>query len=253
MSSTTDAERSRALASHRPLDGRTAVVTGASRGIGLATARALIDAGARVTMISRSADALREHAEKLGERATTVVCDVTEPDRVATTAQRIQRELGGAPHILVNNAGAFELATVEQMEVATFTTTVNTNLVAPFLVLRAFLPAMRARGDGHIVTVGSVADRAVFPENGAYAASKHGVRALHEVLRLELRVSGVRTTLVSPGPVDTTLWAPVDPDARPGFTPRAVMLRAEHVADAVLYAVTRPPEMNVDELRLSHS
>lgn len=253
MSSTTDADRARAPAPFGRLDGRTAVVTGASRGIGLATARALIDAGARVTLVSRSGDALQALAEALGERATTVVCEVTATDDVAAAAQRIQTELGSAPHILVNNAGAFELARVDQMDAATFTTTVNTNLVAPFLVLRAFLPAMRARGDGHIVTIGSVADRAVFPENGAYAASKHGVRALHEVLRLELRGSGVRTTLVSPGPVDTTLWDPVDPDSRPGFTPRSDMLRAEDVAEAVVYAVTRPSAVNVDELRLSHS
>ena len=253
MSSTTGADRPRASASPSPLDGRTAVITGASRGIGLATARALFDAGARVTLVSRSTHALRELAESLGERATTVECDVTDAHAVAAAAQRIQRELGAAPHILVNNAGAFELASVEQMDATTFTATVNTNLVAPFLFMRAFLPGMRARGDAHIVTIGSVADRAVFPENGAYAASKHGVRALHEVLRLELRGTGVRTTLVSPGPVDTTLWNPVDPDSRPGFTPLAGMLRAEHVADAVVYALTRPPDVNVDELRLSHS
>lgn len=253
MSSTTGADRPRASASLGLLDGRTAVVTGASRGIGLATARALINAGARAILVSRSADALRELAELLGERATPVVCDVTEANAVAAAAQRIQRELGAAPHILVNNAGAFELASVERMDAAAFITTVNANLVAPFLVLRAFLPAMRARGDGHIVTIGSVADRAALPENGAYAASKHGVRALHEVLRLELHGTGVRTTLVSPGPVDTTLWDPVDPDSRPGFTPRSEMLRPEHVADAVLYALTRSPDVNVDELRLSRS
>jgi NADP-dependent 3-hydroxy acid dehydrogenase YdfG len=93
----------------------------------------------------------------------------------------------------------------------------------------------------------------VFPENGAYAASKHGARALHEVLRLELRGSGVRATLVSPGPVDTSLWDAIDPDRRPGFTPRSAMLDATAVADAVVYAVTRPGAVNIDELRLSRS
>ena len=112
---------------------------------------------------------------------------------------------------------------------------------------------MRARGSGTVVTVGSIADRATFPENGAYAASKHGLRALHEVLRAELRGSGVRAVLVSPGPVDTPLWDAVDPDSREGFTPRAAMLAAEAVADAILYVVTRPAGVNVDELRLSRS
>ena len=113
--------------------------------------------------------------------------------------------------------------------------------------------AMRARGSGHIVTIGSIADRAIFPENAAYAASKFGVRALHEVLRTELRGSGVRTSLVSPGPVDTALWDEIDPDTRPGFTARANMLRSQDVASAVRYVVSAPASVNVDELRLSRA
>jgi NADP-dependent 3-hydroxy acid dehydrogenase YdfG len=91
------------------------------------------------------------------------------------------------------------------------------------------------------------------PENAAYAASKFGLRGLHEVLRAELRGSGVRASLVSPGPVDTPLWDPVDPDRRPGFTPRALMLSPEAVADAVIYVLSQPAEVNVDELRLSRN
>jgi NADP-dependent 3-hydroxy acid dehydrogenase YdfG len=112
---------------------------------------------------------------------------------------------------------------------------------------------MRARGRGSIVTLGSIADRSVFPENGAYAASKYGLRALHEAMRAELRGSGVRATLVSPGPVDTPLWDALDPDTRPGFTPRAAMLTADDVADAIWFAASRPASVNIDELRLSRS
>ena len=91
--------------------------------------------------------------------------------------------------------------------------------------LRARLPPRDARArERALVTIGSIADRAIFPGNAAYSASKYGLRALHEVLRAELRGSGVRATLVSPGPVDTELWDPIDPDNRPGFTPRAQML-----------------------------
>ena len=89
------------------------------------------------------------------------------------------------------------------------------------------------------------------PHLAPYAASKFGVRGLHEVLREELRGSGVRATLVSPGPVDTALWDAVDPDNRPGFTPRARMLHPDDVAAAILYAVTAPGRVNVDELRLT--
>jgi NADP-dependent 3-hydroxy acid dehydrogenase YdfG len=142
---------------------------------------------------------------------------------------------------------------VEQTEPAAFRAALDVNLMAPFLVVRAFLSRMRERGHGHVVTIGSIADRSVFPENGAYAASKFGLRALHEVLRAEMRGSGVRATLISPSAVDTALWDAIDPDTRPGFTPRRDMLSPAAVADAVRYAVSRPATVNIDELRLSRS
>src|SRR4029079_1584041 len=104
---------------------------------------------------------------------------------------------------------------------------------------------MRARGSGHLVTLGSVADRNIFPGNAAYSASKYGLRALHEVLRAELRGTGVRATLVSPGPVDTDLWDPIDPDNRPGFTPRAQMLCVAGVAGARRWALAAPTAVHL--------
>ena len=112
---------------------------------------------------------------------------------------------------------------------------------------------MRARGSGDIVSVGSIADHTIFPGNAAYGASKHGLRALHEVLRMELRGTGVRATLVSPGPVDTSIWDDIDPDSRDGFTPRAKMLKPNAVADAVMFAVSQPPDVDIDLIRLSRS
>jgi NADP-dependent 3-hydroxy acid dehydrogenase YdfG len=161
--------------------------------------------------------------------------------------------LGTAPDILVNNAGLFDLAPVHETDTEAFAEMVEVNLGAPFRLLRAVLPAWRARGAGHLVTVGSVADRHAFPDNGAYAASKHGARALHEVVRAETQGTGVRCTLVSPGPVDTPLWDPVRPETRAGFPSRDAMLRAMDVADAIVWAVTRPVHVNVDELRLGRS
>ena len=235
-----------------PLAGCSAVVTGASRGIGLATARALVEGGARVIMMARGAEALRLGAAELGPSAIPVVCDVTDRAAVAHAAAAIMRDAGGAPDIVVNSAGLFIPQPLTELGIDTFTETIEANLVGPFVVVHAFLPGMRERGRGHIVTIGSVADRMIFAENAAYSASKFGVRALHEVMRTELRGSGLRTTLVSPGPTDTAIWDAVDLDAHPGrFPPREAMLRPDAVAEAVLFAVTQPAAVNVDELRLS--
>jgi NADP-dependent 3-hydroxy acid dehydrogenase YdfG len=233
------------------LQGRWVVVTGASRGIGAELARRLAGDGARLALVARSRDALAVLATELG--AEPVVCDVGDPAQVERAAERIGTLVGGAPDVVVNNAGVFSIAAAHKTSVELFRQTLEVNLVAPFALVRAFLPGMRARGSGHLVTLGSVADRNIFPGNAAYSASKYGLRALHEVLRAELRGSGVRATLVSPGPVNTDLWDPIDPDNRPGFTPRAEMLSVGDVADAVRWVIAAPAAVNVDELRLSSS
>jgi NADP-dependent 3-hydroxy acid dehydrogenase YdfG len=235
----------------RPLEGRIAVVTGASRGIGAEVARRLAADGARLALVARGRDALGALAAELG--AEPVVCDVGDPAQVERAAERIASLADGAPDIVVNNAGMFSIAAAHKTSVEHFRRTLEVNLVAPFALLRAFLPAMRTRGSGHVVTLGSVADRNIFPGNAAYSASKYGLRALHEVLRAELRGSGVRASLISPGPVDTELWDPIDPDRKPGFTPRSEMLSAGEVADVVRWVFLAPATVNVDELRLSRS
>jgi len=229
-----------------PLAGRTAVVTGSSRGIGAATVRALSLAGARVIGISRSA----------GDpvpNAITIQCDLLDPAAVTRAIVALERELGGAPDILVNNAGVFAAKPVDETTSAAFSAMLALNLSVPFELVRAFLPAMRARRRGHVVTVGSIADHQALPGNAAYAASKFGARGLHEVLRTELAGTGVRATLVSPAAVDTTLWDSVDPAERSVFPPREAMLRPEDVADAILFAVTRPERVAIGEIRLSKS
>src|SRR5262249_22766063 len=196
---------------------------------------------------------LRDAATNLPTPGLAITCDVGDAAAVDAMASRVRGELGDAPDVIVNNAGLFKLAPVHATTPDDFTSALEVNLIAPFRVIRAFLPAMRERKRGHIVNVGSIADRVAFPENGAYAASKYGLRGLHEVLRTELAGSGVRATLVSPGPVDTSLWDEIDPDSKPGFSPRASMLHPDAVAAAVLFAVTQPPTVNVDELRLSRA
>lgn len=226
-----------------PLAGRTAVVTGSSRGIGLAVAEELQAAGAHVVRLARS---LRDTG---ADRRTDLACDVTDAAQVAKAAARVLQERG-APDILVNNAGGFLLKLIGDTSPEEFAVQLRDNLAAPFIVLRAFLPAMLARGSGHIITMGSVADHKAFPANAAYAASKFGVRGLHEVLSEEIAGTGLKATLISPGPVDTELWDPINPDAREGFTPRADMLRVEDLADLVRYVATRPSHVAVSLIHI---
>jgi NAD(P)-dependent dehydrogenase (short-subunit alcohol dehydrogenase family) len=223
------------------LGGRVAVVTGASRGIGAATAEALHQAGARVVRVARTLSPAGEFVD--------IPADLTDPAQVEALADRVQRELG-PPDVIVSNAGGFLLRPLEQTSVADFDAQLSINLRAAFAVARVFLPMLRAAGRGTFVTVGSVADHVGFPENAAYAASKYGLRGLHETLVAEYRGTGVRLALVSPGPTDTDIWAPFDPDRREGFPSRARMLRPADVADAILFIATRPPHVLIDWLRL---
>jgi NADP-dependent 3-hydroxy acid dehydrogenase YdfG len=233
-----------------PLAGRHAVVTGASRGIGLAIATELGGAGASLTLIARDKRTLEKLASKLDARALS--CDIGDAAAVERTIAVIERD-DVAADILVNNAGVFQPAPVDATTPEALSAALEVNLVAPFRFVRAFLPSMLERGSGDIVSIGSIADHATFPENAAYGASKHGLRALHEVLRAELHGTGVRVTLISPGPVDTSLWDGIDPDSREGFTPRSRMLAPNAVAAAVLYAVTQPREIDIELIRLSRS
>jgi NADP-dependent 3-hydroxy acid dehydrogenase YdfG len=235
------------------LGGRTAVVTGASRGIGAAISTALAGKGVRVVMLARNEVRLRDAARPL-TGAIPLTCDVSDPQSVEKAAKQIRKELGSAPDILVNNAGIFGVSIVEETTTEFFTETINTNLVGPFLFVRAFLADMKKRRSGHIVTIGSIADRTIFTGNAAYSAAKFGLRAIHEVLRAELRGTGVRTSLVSPASTDTEIWNSVtvtDPAGKPHST--RPMLSPDDVVAAVMFALAQPARVNVDELRLSHN
>ncbi len=208
----------------------------------------------RVALVARQRDVLERVASELGNGAFAAPCDLTDEQSVNRMAAEVTRVFGGPPDIVVNNAGVFRVARLEAMPTALFTDVVNTNLVGPFLIVRAFVNQMRIRGSGHFVMIGSIADRSIFPENGAYAPAKYALRAMHEVLREELRGAGVRATLVSPGSVDTGMWDGISFGGAERTVPnRDTMLATADIAAAVLYAVAQPTTVNVDELRLSHS
>lgn len=235
----------------QPLKGKTALVTGASRGIGLAVATKLAEAGAWVGMVARSEEALAVAAA--GVRGHAIAADVSTAEGVHSLATYLGELLGDAPDLVVSAAGAFSLARLDAADPADFDRMIAVNLRAPFLLVRAFLPGMLARRSGHFVHVGSVAGRAAFPENGAYSASKFGVRGLHEVLRAEVRGTGVRATLVEPAATDTSLWDAIDPDRRDDLPSRADMLRPDDVARAVLFAAASPPGVQLSTIAVEAS
>ncbi len=235
------------------LHGRTALVTGASRGIGAACARSLAALGARLVLVSRGAGPLHALAEEIGPGAIAVASDLVEPTAAAQISRLAHDAIGGAPDILLHAAGSFPLSRIEALTDNELDTALALNVAAPLRLTRAFLVAMRTRGSGHVVTIGSVADRLIFPSNAAYAASKHALRAVHETLRAETRGSGIRATLVSPAATDTALWDAHDPDGSAHLPSRHEMLRAEDVAEAVVWAVTRPAHIDVEEIRLARS
>ncbi len=233
-----------------PLEGASALVVGASRGIGEATSRVLAAAGARVCLAARSMEHLDKIAEEIG--GVPLQLDLEDTEAVGIAMQALVSEVGAAPDIVVNAAGVFSLIPVTDTPVETFEQALAVNLRGPFAVIQALLPAMTARGSGWVVTVGSVAGRKAYPGNAAYSSTKFGLRGLHEVLREELRGTGVGCSLIEPAATNTDLWDTLDPDSDPNLPDRSQMLRPEDVAEAILFVCTRPEGVQIPVLAIEH-
>ena len=232
---------------HLPLAGRRAVVTGASSGIGRATARALTAAGASVHLVARREDRLRELAEELGPGTTCSAADVRDAAAVADVFANEAFDL------VVANAGLGRgVAPLHEGDTHDWADMIDTNVKGVLHTARAALPALRAAGHGDLVLLGSVAGRQVYPGGNVYNASKHAVRAIYEALRLDEFGSGIRFTTVDPGLVETefSLVRLGDQEAADRVYDGMTPLTPEDVADAIRYAVTRPPHVNIGEIVL---
>jgi NADP-dependent 3-hydroxy acid dehydrogenase YdfG len=230
---------------------RTAVVTGASSGIGAATARTLAAEGFRVVCAARRAERLESLVAELGDAAVAVACDVTSDEDVA----RLAEVAGGRVHVLVNNAGgALGLEPVAQGDVALWQQMYDTNVLGTLRVTKALLPSLvAADGEGVIVNVGSVAGFTAYEGGGGYTVAKHGVHVMSETLRLELVDQPVRITVVAPGMVQTeefslTRFGGDKERADAVYAGVPGPLVAQDVADAIVWMATRPAHVNVDLL-----
>lgn len=224
---------------------RTAVITGASSGIGAATARALAAAGFEVIVGARRLQRLEELAAEIGGRA--IELDVTEPDSVREFVAALPR-----CDVLVNNAGgALGLEPVGEADEEKWRWMYEANVLGTMRLTRALLPALIASGDGHVVGVTSIAAFETYPGGAGYTAAKHAQRALLKTLRLELLGEPVRVTEILPGMVETEFSLVRfggDEEAAAAVYREMTPLQAEDIAECIRWAIAQPPHVNVDEI-----
>jgi clavulanate-9-aldehyde reducatase len=237
-----------------PLEGRVAAVTGASSGIGAATARALSRAGAAVAIGARRADRLRALSEQLEGPHLAREVDVTDEEQSRGFVRSAHDELGGL-HILVNNAGLMLLGPVSGADTEEWRRMIDVNLLGLLYCTHAALPLMQESGGGDIVNVSSVAGRQAGAGGAVYNMTKFGVHGFSEALRQEALHAGVRVTVIAPGHVDTELQGHnVNPVVRAGLE-RAreqigEVLTAEDIAREIVHAVSRPSYVCLNEVVL---
>lgn len=230
--------------------GRVAVITGASSGIGEATARALAAGGHRLALLARRADRIQALADELGGGAIAIaiVADVTDRDSLVVAADRVERELGGAD-ILVNNAGVMLLAPFSSDQQAEIRQMVEVNLLGAMTATEVFLDQLRA-GGGDLVNISSVAGRTARVGNAAYAATKWGINGWSEGLRQELQPD-IRVMVIEPGAVATELTDHITHTETRQATQefvRDLAITAQDIAEVIAFAVSRPRRMTLNEI-----
>jgi clavulanate-9-aldehyde reducatase len=235
-----------------PLDGRVAVVTGASSGIGEATVRALSDAGASIALGARRTDRLQALADTLDGRTLVREVDVSDEEQARAFVHAAHDELGGL-HILVNNAGVMLLGPVADADPEEWRRMIGVNLLGLLYCTHAALPLIGSSGGGDIVNVSSVAGRRADAGAAVYNMTKFGVHAFSEALRQEALHAGIRVTTVAPGFVDTELQGHnADPLVRRTMERHreqiGEVLRAEDIAEQIVHAVCLPAHVCVNEV-----
>lgn len=241
------------------MDNKVALVTGASSGIGEATAKTLAGEGADVAVAARRTERLEELAREINEDGGTahpLTIDVTDTDQVKEMISETRSELGGLD-ILVNNAGVMLLAPVKRAKLDELRQMLDVNLMGLMTATREALPGMLDQGNGHIVNISSVAGRRATEASGGYAATKFGVNAFSESLRKETAGTGVRVTVIEPGAVATELATHItDEGVLENLAERfgdVEVLQPGDIAESIRFAVTQPERVSVNELLIRPS
>jgi len=194
------------------LHGKTALITGASKGLGKAMALALAEAGASIALVSRDEKRLEEVAKQIrdgGGRAEVFVADVTDEDRIARVRDAVAGAFGGGLHILINNAGINIRKPLIDFTLAEWRSVMDTNLTSVFLLCRAFVPLMKGHGCGRIINLTSMMSHISLPGRTAYSSSKTALLGFNRALALELAADGITVNGISPGVYDTEINAPL--------------------------------------------
>ena len=238
------------------IKGNVAVVTGASSGIGYATAFAIAKAGAKVVAAARrkdKLDQLQKEIEKIGGECITVACDVTKRSDCENLIDAAIKKWNRID-ILVNNAGLMPLSFVKNLKVDEWEKMVDVNIKGVLYCTAAAIPHLLKQNSGHIVNISSIAGRVVFPAGSVYCATKYAVRAFSEGLRQELSArNNIRVTTIEPGVVDTELTNTITDKSLEAFvksTKTMQALKSEDIANSILFAIESPSHMNVNEITI---
>ncbi len=233
---------------------KVAIVTGASSGIGSATALKLSKSGAKIAIGARRTDRLKELEDKIKENGGEVFSqklDVTKRDECESFVKEVL-EKWGSVDILVNNAGLMPLSFIKNLKIDEWEQMIDVNLKGVLYCTAAVIPHMKEKKSGHIVNISSIAGRIVFPAGSVYCATKHAVTAFSEGLRQELSTrANIRVTCIEPGVVATELTDTITDESLQGFveqTKKMESLKAEDIAEAISYAVESPAHVNVNEI-----
>ncbi len=229
-----------------------ALITGASSGIGKATALAFAAAGIHVALVSRSLEKLEEVAQtarEAGVQAKSYVLDLAKIEQVKEKISAIEADFGPID-ILVNNAGMGYTAPLRETPLSDWQQAIDLNLTSVFQCIQAILPTMRSRQQGTIINISSIAGQQVFPNWGAYCVSKFGLMALSKTLAAEERANGIRVSAICPGSVNTPIW---DTDTVKADFDRSAMLTPEIVAQSILQVALLPEKAAIEELTLTAS